>query len=100
MVYSTGLFVFSIAMTSIGKERANLSAFGMFVRLTLVWLCRFPLPPGVWEGLRFVIVAFPGHFSYLVCNCGNPGFFFYLFLEYQLRKLLFSELLRKIATKI
>ena len=24
----------------------------------------FPLPLGVWEGLRFVIVALPGLFSY------------------------------------
>ena len=31
----------------------------------LVWICRFPLPLGVWEGLRFVIVALPGLFSYL-----------------------------------
>ena len=30
-----------------------------------VWICRFPLPLGVWEGLRFVIVALPGLFSYL-----------------------------------
>ena len=27
--------------------------------------CRFPLPLGVWEGLRFVIVTLPGLFSYL-----------------------------------
>ena len=33
--------------------------------LVLVWICRFPLPLGVWEGLRFVIVALPGLFSYL-----------------------------------
>ena len=31
----------------------------------LVWICRFPLPLGVWEWLRFVIVALPGLFSYL-----------------------------------
>ena len=31
----------------------------------LVWFCRFPFPLGVWEGLRFVIVALPGLFSYL-----------------------------------
>ena len=39
----------------------------LYVRLfdLLVWFCRFPLPLGVWEGLRFVIVAFPGLFSYL-----------------------------------
>ena len=38
---------------------------GTFVRFVLVWICRFPLPLGVWEGLRFVIVALPGLFSYL-----------------------------------
>ena len=40
--------------------RANLRAFRTFVRFVLVWTCRFPLPLGVWEGLWFVIVAFPG----------------------------------------
>ena len=29
-----------------------------------VWFCLFPLPLGVWEELRFVIVALPGLFSY------------------------------------
>ena len=55
---------FSIAITSLGEERANLGAFRSFVRFVFVWFCRFPLPLGVWEGLRFVIVAFPGLFSY------------------------------------
>ena len=56
---------FSIAITSLWEERANLSAFRTFVRFVLVWFCLFPLPLGVWEGLRFVIVALPGLFSYL-----------------------------------
>ena len=55
---------FSIAITSLGEE-SNRSAFRTFVRLVLVWICRFPLPLGVWEGLRFVIVALPGLFSYI-----------------------------------
>ena len=55
---------FSIAITSLWKERANLSAFRTFVRFALVWFCLFPLPLGVWEGLRFVIVALLGLFSY------------------------------------
>ena len=38
---------FSIAITSLGEERANLSAFRTFVRFVLVWICRFPLPLGV-----------------------------------------------------
>ena len=42
---------FSIAITSLGKERANLSVFRTFVRFALIWICRFPLPLGVWEGL-------------------------------------------------
>ena len=56
---------FSIAITSLGEKRANLSAFRTFVRFELVWIYRFPLPLGVWEGLRFAIVALPGLFSYL-----------------------------------
>ena len=62
---------FSIAITPLGQERANLSAFRTFVRFVLVWICRFPLPLGVCEGLRFVIVALSGLFSYL--------FFFFFF---------------------
>ena len=56
---------FSIAITSLGEERANLSGFRLFDRYVLVWICRLPLPLDVWEGLRFVIVALPGLFSYL-----------------------------------
>ena len=56
---------FSIAITSLGEERANLKAFRTFVRFALVWFCWFPLPLGVWEGLRFVIVALRGRFSSL-----------------------------------
>ena len=88
MVYSTRRFVvcrsvchfvlvffspFSIAITSLGEERANFSAFRTFVRFVLVWICRFPLSLGVWEGLRFVIVALPGLFSdhfYSLLLCG------------------------------
>ena len=55
---------FSIAITSLGEERADLIAFRTFVRFMLVWICWFPLPLGVWEGLSFVIVALPGLFSY------------------------------------
>ena len=56
---------FSIAITSLGDARANLSAFRTFVRFALVWFCLFPLSLGVWERLRFLIVALPGLFSYL-----------------------------------
>ena len=54
----------SIAITSLGKERANISAFRTF-DFALVWFCLFPLPLSVWEGPRFVIVALPGLFCYL-----------------------------------
>ena len=54
---------FSIAITSLGEERV--SAFRTFVQFVLVWICRFPLPLGIWEGLQFVIVALNGVFSYL-----------------------------------
>ena len=79
MVYSTRRFVlclalcyfvlvffspFSIAITSLGEETASLDAFRTFVRFALVWSCRFPLSLGVWEGLRFMIVALPELFSY------------------------------------
>ena len=56
--------LFSIAITLLGEERDSLSAFHTFVRFVLVWICRFSLPLGVWEGLLFVIVALPGLFSY------------------------------------
>ena len=40
---------FSIAIPSLWEERANLSAFRMFDRFVLVWICRFPLLIDVWE---------------------------------------------------
>ena len=55
---------FSIAITWLGEKIASIGAFGTFVRLAHVWLCLFPLPLGVREGLRFVIVTLPGLFSY------------------------------------
>ena len=63
-------------ITQLGEERASLGAFCMFVRFALVWFCLFSLPLGVWEGLRFVIVALPGLFSYLFF------FFFFFFFFY------------------
>ena len=92
MVYSTRRFVLcltlcyfvlvffsplSIAITSLGEERANLSAFRMFVRFALVWFCLFPLPLGVWEGLRSVIVHsldFSLTFFMLFCSCVFSSF--------------------------
>ena len=59
---------FSIAITSLGKERASLGAFRTLVWFALVWFCLFPLPLCVWEGLRFVVVALPGLFSNIFCT--------------------------------
>ena len=77
MVYSTRRFVvclsvchfvlvffspFSIAITSLGEERANFRAFRTFVRFVLIWICLFPLP---LEGLGRAAV----------CDCGTPWTF-------------------------
>ena len=68
---------FSIAITSLLEERSNRTAFRPFVQFALVWCCLFPLPLGVWEGLgvwerlRFVIVALPGLFPYLLLWLGH-----------------------------
>ena len=57
---------FGIAIASLGEGGgAGLGAFRAFVRFVLIWVCRFPLPLGVWEGLRFVIMVLPGLFAYL-----------------------------------
>ena len=55
---------YSIAITSVGEERASFDTFRTFIRFALIWFCLFPLPLGVWEGLRFVFGALPGLFSY------------------------------------
>ena len=56
----------ALRLPRLGKRELILVLFvRTFVRFVLVWICRFPLPLGVWEGLRIVIVALPGLFSYL-----------------------------------
>ena len=55
---------FSSGITSLGEERANLGAFRTFVRFVHVLFCPIPVPLGVWEGMRFVIVILPGLCSY------------------------------------
>ena len=70
---------FSVAITSLGEERANFSAFRTFVLFVLVWICRFLHPFGVWEGLWFVIVALPGFFFYpFFVIVALPGLFYYI----------------------
>ena len=83
MVYSTRRFVlsfalfyfvlvffspFSIAITLLGEERELILV--VFVRLfdLRLLVLSFFLPLRVWDGLRLVIVALPGLFSYLFLN--------------------------------
>ena len=55
---------FSIAIISLGEERANLSAFRTFVRFVFVWICRCL-----------------GRAA--VCDCGTPWTFLLPFLSAQ-----------------
>ena len=91
MSFRVSFCPFSIAITSLGEERAYLSAFRTFVRFVLVWICRLPLPLGVWEGLRFVIVALPGLFSYL--------FLFFFFFSRRKYSTIYTNLY-KLNTKV
>ena len=59
------LFLCFSVLLVLRLPRLGKGDFRTFVRFVLVWICRFPLPLGVWEGLRFVIVALPGLFSYI-----------------------------------
>ena len=62
------------SITSVGEERANLSAV---VYLLLCGFCleRFPLPLGAWDGLRYFIVAPPelsiNYFIVFLVTCNN-----------------------------
>ena len=53
---------FSIAITTLGKERAGLCILRAFVCFARVGLCLFSLPLGVGEWLQLVIVALIGLF--------------------------------------
>ena len=46
------------SITSVGEERANLSAV-VYLQLCGFCLERFPLPLGVWDWLHYLIVALP-----------------------------------------
>ena len=45
-------------ITSVGEERANLSAV-VYLKLCGFCLERLPLPLGAWDWLRYFIVALP-----------------------------------------
>ena len=55
----------ALRLPRLGKRELILVLFVLLFDFCLFWFCWFPLPLGVWEGLRFVIVALPGLFSYL-----------------------------------
>ena len=55
----------ALRLPRLGKRELILVLFVRLIDLCLFAFFRFSLPLGVWEGLRFVIVALPGLFSYL-----------------------------------
>ena len=57
-----------LRLSRLGKRERVLVLLVRLFWFVLVWVCRFPLALGVWEVLRFVIVALPGLFSYLFFN--------------------------------
>ena len=59
--YFVLVFFSPFSIASLVEDSANHSVFRTFVQFARV--CLFPLPLGVWEGLRFAMVAFPGLFS-------------------------------------
>ena len=57
--------LFALRLLRLGKRELVLVLFVRWFVLRLFGFCLFPLPLGIWEGLRFLIVALPGLFSYL-----------------------------------
>ena len=58
-----------LRLPRLGKRELILVLFVRLFNLCFFSFVGFPLPLGVWEGLRFVIVALRGLFSYLFWNC-------------------------------
>ena len=56
----------ALRLPCLGKRELILVLFVLLFDLRLFGFCLFPLPLGVWEGLRFVIVALLGLFSYFL----------------------------------
>ena len=62
ILYSIASYLYvgcSGPITSVGEERANLSAIG-YLLLCAFCLERFPLPLGALDVLRYFIVTLPG----------------------------------------
>ena len=64
-LFSTFFFVDQKKAKCVCLVLVSLGAFRAFVQFALVWSCLSSLHLGVWERLRFVIVALPGLFSTL-----------------------------------
>ena len=69
------LFLCFSVLLALRLPRLGKRDFRTFVRVAPVWFCLFPFFLGIWEGLRLVIVALPGLFSYHP----RPAFFFFFF---------------------
>ena len=59
------LVLLALRSPHLGKRELILVLFVRLFDLRLFGFCLLPLPLGVWEGMRFVIVALPEVFSYL-----------------------------------
>ena len=74
ILFSCFSVLLALRLPLLGKRELILVLFVLLFNLRFVWFCLFPLPLGVWEGLRFVMVALPGLFSYLFCPCVFQSF--------------------------
>ena len=63
----------ALRLPRLGKRELILALFVRLFDFCLFGFCLFPLPLGVWEGMRFVIVALLGLFSYLFFYQNLPG---------------------------
>ena len=67
------VFFIPFSITSLGGERAHLSAFLRLFDLCLFGFVCFLFLLVSGKGLRFVIVALPGLFSYPIFACSRKG---------------------------
>ena len=66
MLFCSCVFQSFYRLPRLGKRELILVLFGRLFDLRLFGFCLFSLSFGVWEGLRLVIVAFPGLLFYLL----------------------------------
>ena len=68
----------ALRLPGLGKRELILV---LFVRLFDCLVGRFPLPLGVWEGLRCVIMALSGFFSYRLLTLTQNKDWYFMFLR-------------------